>query len=136
MARCCIPSSLACFTSFLMRLNPSSSEYSVWTCKCAKSAPIKRPSISQSIDNLRVKNSRSCCQGGYRKIAPCRGNILHIVSIFQHMVPGSQPPCYLFFPFLCGHNESSPMQWHYRSDVDSYSSPRWGLSVNRDGTIG
>src|SRR6267142_2074842 len=46
MARCFIPRALASPTSFLIRLKPSSKEYSVWTCKCAKSVPMSNPPAS------------------------------------------------------------------------------------------
>src|SRR5437764_15096889 len=47
MARWLIPRSFACLTSFLIRLKPSRSEYSVCTCRCAKSSEF--PGIKRNL---------------------------------------------------------------------------------------
>src|SRR5579871_5554267 len=73
MARCCIPNALACCTSFLMRLKPSSREYSVCTCRCAKSALITIPPTRNNVLFQRITGYIRECQGhnqGDRKGRP------------------------------------------------------------------
>src|SRR5579859_7564489 len=103
MARCCIPSAFACCTSFFVRLKPSSSEYSVCTCRCAKSALITIPPIRNNVLFKRITGKIRECQAhdqGDRKGRPYHTRVCMVgATLAVALVVGLTLPYFTSYSF-------------------------------------